>query len=308
MAGSRERFFGPRAVRISATGRIVTPDVQEIALPDLATTAGQEAYDAILGDAELIVIDNLSALSRTGPENEGESWLPIASWALRLRRQGRAVLFVHHEGKNGQQRGSSRREDLLDVVLALLRPSDYQEQQGARFTIVFKKFRGLHGSDVDNVEAQLATDSTGAPQWRWKDGAAAGDSRILELLQLGMSSTDVATEIGVNRSTVFRARKRLEAAGQLKQIPGNVQACHGLRNGGMQRDIQRRDKLLHVLHRLGNGTVQQIAGRDGGKRNRIAFNGAGENARQHYQLQLPQAPPPQQGPKMASPLARVVQA
>jgi hypothetical protein len=73
--------------------RIVTPDAQEFALPDLATSAGQEAYDAISADADLIVADNLSALSRTGPENEGESWLPIATWALARRREGRAVLF-----------------------------------------------------------------------------------------------------------------------------------------------------------------------------------------------------------------------
>ncbi len=202
--------------------RIVTPDAQDLPLPDLSTAAGQEAYDAILGDAELVVIDNLSALSRTGPENEGESWLPLATWALRLRRQGRAVLFVHHEGKNGQQRGSSRREDLLDVVISLSRPSDYQEQQGARFILKFKKARGLRGPDVDDIEAVLASDAAGTQQWTWKDGGAAGDSRILELLQLGMTNGDVATEMGVNRSTVFRARKRLEIAGRLERTQGNA--------------------------------------------------------------------------------------
>jgi hypothetical protein len=197
--------------------RFVTPDAQEWPLPDLATQSGQDDYASVIGEAELIVIDNLSALSRAGPENEGESWLPIASWALARRREGRAVLFVHHEGKNGQQRGSSRREDLLDVVLSLSRPSDYQEREGARFVLKFKKFRGLHGMDVEDVEAALATDATGAQQWTWKRGEAAADSRLLELLQLGMGDSDVATELGCNRSTVFRARKRFTAAGQLPE-------------------------------------------------------------------------------------------
>jgi len=59
--------------------RIVTPDAQEWSLPDLATSAGQEHFAEVIGDAELIVVDNLSALVRTGPENEGESWLPVAT-------------------------------------------------------------------------------------------------------------------------------------------------------------------------------------------------------------------------------------
>ena len=82
--------------------RIITPDVQETSLPDLGTPEGQAEYAPLLGDAELIVIDNLSTLLRAGVENEGESWLPMAAWALARRREGRAVLFVHHAGKNGE--------------------------------------------------------------------------------------------------------------------------------------------------------------------------------------------------------------
>jgi len=196
--------------------RIVTPDAQSSALPDLATPAGQRAYADVLADAELVVIDNLSALCRTGPENEGESWLPLADWALARRREGRGVVFLHHDGKNGQQRGSSRREDLLNVVIALSRPSDYRKQQGARFVASFKKGRGLRGSDLDPIEAQLGTNSHGLQQWTWKPADAARDSQIFELLQLGMSDADVAAEIGCNRSTVYRVRKRCETEGTLE--------------------------------------------------------------------------------------------
>ena len=132
------------------------------------------------------------------------------------------MLFVHHEGKNGQQRGSSRREDLLDVVISLSRPSDYNETEGARFILKFKKARGLHGNEVDDIEAALSTDGTGAQQWTWKRADAASDSRILELLQLGMSNSDVATEIGCNRSTVFRAKKRFVAAGLIESPSGKA--------------------------------------------------------------------------------------
>ena len=40
-------------------------------------------------------------------------------WILYLRAKGKSVIFVHHAGKNGKQRGSSRREDVLDTVIFL---------------------------------------------------------------------------------------------------------------------------------------------------------------------------------------------
>ena len=52
-------------------------------------------------------------------ENDADSWVPVQAWALAQRRAGRSVLFVHHAGKSGLQRGTSRKEDVLDTVIAL---------------------------------------------------------------------------------------------------------------------------------------------------------------------------------------------
>lgn len=49
------------------------------------------------------------------------------------RRAGRSIVLVHHAGKGGAQRGTSKREDVLDTVIALRRPTDYSADQGARF-------------------------------------------------------------------------------------------------------------------------------------------------------------------------------
>src|SRR3712207_8616616 len=46
--------------------------------------------------------------------------------------RSRAVLFIHHQGKGGTQRGTSRKEDVLDTVIALRRPDDYSPAEGAR--------------------------------------------------------------------------------------------------------------------------------------------------------------------------------
>src|ERR1700704_5475076 len=81
------------------------------------------------------------------------SWLPVQSWALRHRRLGRAVAMLHHAGKGGGQRGTSRREDVLDTVVSLRRPSDYSPDQGARFEVHFEKARGFHGQAAQPFEA-----------------------------------------------------------------------------------------------------------------------------------------------------------
>jgi hypothetical protein len=59
--------------------------------------------------------------------------------ALLLRRQGKSVFLLHHDGKGGQQRGTSKKEDVLDTVISLRRPPGYTADQG-HFRVV---------SDVD---------------------------------------------------------------------------------------------------------------------------------------------------------------
>jgi hypothetical protein len=105
--------------------RIITPDVQNRPMPDLGTAEGQRLVEDELKGADLLILDNLSALVRTGNEDKGEDWTPIQGWLLDLRRRGIATLFMHHAGKNKEQRGTSKREDLLDVVMTLKHDAKY---------------------------------------------------------------------------------------------------------------------------------------------------------------------------------------
>jgi hypothetical protein len=195
--------------------RVITPDAHEFALPDLGTLEGQKALAPIIGDAELIVLDNLSSLMFSAKENEGEGWLPMAAWALQQRKAGRAVLFIHHAGKNGAQRGSSRREDLLDTVIALKHPGDYDPEQGARFEIVFEKSRGLVGESCRSIEAALTTDTNGNQVWNWSESEGATFDRVVELKKLGMTNGEIAIELDKNRSTIHRHIKRATELGTL---------------------------------------------------------------------------------------------
>src|ERR1700722_11716381 len=97
----------------------------------IGTEMGQRALNPLLSDVDLVIFDNLSTLSTNGSESASDAWAPMQNWLLKLRRQGIAVLLVHHAGTNGRQRGTSQREDALDTVIALRRPEDYSPEQGA---------------------------------------------------------------------------------------------------------------------------------------------------------------------------------
>ncbi len=195
--------------------RIITPDVQLIGMPDLATEAGQELIDEhVTDDISLIVVDNLSSLVRTGRENEAESWQLVQTWALRHRAAGRSVLFVHHAGKGGNQRGTSRREDVLDTVIALRRPADYKPEAGAVFEVHFEKARGIHGDSVAPFEARLATDAEGKQLWTMRTLEDTTRERVAALLKDGLTQHDIADELGLAKSTVSHHAKNLRESGR----------------------------------------------------------------------------------------------
>jgi hypothetical protein len=136
--------------------RLVAADCQSDGLPDLADAEAQRFYEPVIADAELVIVDSLSTVARGLRENEADAFGPVQSWLLALRAAGRWVLLVHRAGKGGAQRGTSRKEDVLDTVISLSRPPGYSAAEGARFEVRFTKSRGFWGLDAEPFEARLA--------------------------------------------------------------------------------------------------------------------------------------------------------
>lgn len=196
--------------------QIVTPDLQPLsATPNLSSAEGQHQIEPLLAGVALVVIDNISTLCRGGVENDAESWLPVQSWALRLRSRGISVLFVHHAGKGGNQRGTSKREDVLDTVINLKRPTDYSPEDGAKFEIHFEKARGFTGADAEPIEASVVQSLGGGLSWCWRPLEDSTFERVVELARDGLQQADIARELEVNRSTVSRHIKRAKAEGRI---------------------------------------------------------------------------------------------
>jgi len=191
--------------------RIVTPDMQDGPMPNLATREGQAAIEPLLEGVALIVVDNLATLARHGRANDEESWIPVQGWLLGLRRRGISVLMIHHQGKGGDQRGTSAKEDILDTVIRLDRPKDYRSEQGARFEVHLTKARGICGADVKPFEAQLFTDGP-ALTWITRDIEDAELEQLRQLLAEGYSYRDVAKEMDITLGKVQRLKKKLDAS------------------------------------------------------------------------------------------------
>jgi putative DNA primase/helicase len=124
----------------------------------------------------------------------------MQAWILQLRRQGKSVLLIHHDGKGGQQRGTSKKEDVLDSVISLRRPPDYTADQGCRLEVRFTKSRGFHGTDAEPFEARLTGNT-----WELSDIKAGDDDDTLKTLRKqGLTIRDIADRTGLSKSTVSR--------------------------------------------------------------------------------------------------------
>jgi putative DNA primase/helicase len=202
----------------SAPFRILTPDLQPSGMLDLSRPADQRELLPYLDGVDLVIVDNIATLCRSGRENEGESWLPVQEWALQQRAAGRSVLFIHHAGKGGGQRGSSRKEDVLDTVINLRHPGDYSPDQGATFEVHFEKARGIYGEDTKPFEAQLTTRPDGLQEWTVKALEESTAEKVVVLLKEGFSQVEVAEILGINKSNVSRAKKKAESLGLFPSI------------------------------------------------------------------------------------------
>lgn len=203
-AAMKERILGlgiPAAMRDNL--RIVTPDFQSSGMPDLATKEGQYKVGQYIQDVDLIVVDNLSTLCRKVKENESDSWEPVQEWALSLRSRGKSLLLVHHAGRSGQARGTSRREDILDTVVLLKRPEDYKPSEGARFEVHYEKARGFYGEEATAFEARLE-ERDGKALWTTRDIGLSPQETARRWLAQGLPQTEIAKRLGVSRQTVNR--------------------------------------------------------------------------------------------------------
>lgn len=186
--------------------RIFTPESFGGLLPSITSADGQREIDQLIGvDWKVLFIDNYSCWSGDGRET-AECWAPLMRWMLTHKRAGRTVIVIHHTGKNGEQRGSSRHEDALDWSIALQPPKESQSDGALRFTLTWKKARHLATDKAIPITACMKNAEDGVLHWGHADGVES-DQRIAQAVALkakGWTNAKIAEKFGVDRSTVGR--------------------------------------------------------------------------------------------------------
>jgi putative DNA primase/helicase len=189
--------------------RIITPDLQQSGIIDLSRPEDQAELLPFLDGISLIVVDNLSTLSRNGGrETEGETWLSLQAWALQQRLAGRSVLFIHHGGKDGAQRGISHRDDLFDTVIALRRPGGNATAKTGCFEVHFDKARGISGEGTKPVEARLVTRADGRQVWTMRALENSTADKVAALLNDGLKQNDIADLLKITKGAVSKAKNK----------------------------------------------------------------------------------------------------
>jgi AAA domain/Domain of unknown function (DUF6371) len=180
---------------------------------------------------ELIVFDNLSSLSAGTDENNNSELDKLLTWLVGLRHRNLAVLLVHHAGKSGDQRGASRREDLLDTSIKLSRPKPQkgrkggdddddepeEEPDGAFFELEFVKTRGIRPKP-HKFFMRLVDGENGKLEWLTETGSGATAlDKMLKLIALKSPNTqlDLAIEMKRTKGLISQNCKKLREKGFL---------------------------------------------------------------------------------------------
>lgn len=189
--------------------RVFSKDHSGGRLPNLANVEDQKRYNAIIGDADVIVIDNL--LSSIFPvdryDDDVKQWDRIIPWLFSIRDSGRTVILVHHTGKSGLQLGTSIKENWLDTNIQLTIPEITRPIKGTEFELHYRKTRDVKKSDAQPLHIEYVEDHEGISRWLWRPLHESRDDQIRNMKAEGMTRREIAKQLGLSYRAVSFAWK-----------------------------------------------------------------------------------------------------
>ena len=175
----------------------------------------------------VLVLDNISTLTMGLHENLASHWQPINEWIIKLRNRQVSTIFAHHPNKQGQQRGTSAREDNIDIIYNLIWPVHYKSSDAVYFVARNEKRRNVPPiHPLDDFTMRLVTDPLGRLTWSEGDAKEAGfsdrDMTIYTLLLVGVPGKGIATRVSLSPGAITPRKKLLENRGYLDKVTGDI--------------------------------------------------------------------------------------
>ena len=205
--GNDHLFFLNHLILFDRSGRVLNitnRDVQE----------SLTAY-CLEHSIKVLILDNLSTLASGMKENEADAWEIVNTWLLDLRRRGVAVIIIHHAGRSGQMRGTSKREDNVFWIIALddmKKTAD--DKRGACFISYFTKPSRNTQDEVASYQWHFVTESNGQVTISHK--RAQSLDMFLRVIESGITKHDeIADAMKLAGYEVSRMAKKAEDQGWL---------------------------------------------------------------------------------------------
>ncbi|HYG85094.1 MAG TPA: AAA family ATPase [Azospirillum sp.] len=192
------------------------------AFPAITDEAGMRFYtDAVVkGRYDLVILDNFSTLGEVADENAASSFNAIQDFLLRLKTTGVATILVHHAGKSGDYRGSSKLAVTFEHIVKLERLTEGDDGTSksavgeAQFRTVWQKTRS--GKKLRDVVAKLSTiedpfiSERTYTEWDYEAGDLDRLDDFRERLEAGEFAflAEAAAVYGVSRQAVDKWKNK----------------------------------------------------------------------------------------------------
>ncbi len=166
---------------------------------------------------KVFVIDNIVSLTGGIDENSKQDWDPIDSWLIELRFGGITTILLHHTSKDGKQRGTSAREDNIDLSIILKKPPNSGPENGADFIVTFSKSRVPHEylKYMQDTRFTLGKNEHGETIWTWGASKAEVNKEILRLLNEGKTYDEIHDDLKIAKGRITGVKKEAVKGGLL---------------------------------------------------------------------------------------------
>jgi DNA replication protein DnaC len=200
--------------------RLINHDILFERTGKVLNIANREIQEAITKrcvntGVKVLFIDNLSTAAFGMRENEADSWELVVPWLLELRRRKIAVVIIHHAGRSGEMRGTSKREDSVFWIIALDdMKKNADDKRGARFVSHFTKPSRNTQEEVPAYEWHFVTEPSGEVTISHRPAQTLDVFR--SILEAGVTEpAEIAQEMKVPKYVVSRLAKKAADAGWL---------------------------------------------------------------------------------------------